>query len=121
MEDDTDRDVRELVSGDTLNEREENGKRAAEFNLRIVTAVAGTGGYPSAVHVDIHRDATLIFNRTIFGPWLFVQLATGGYTVTASSVLRPQGIDMPAVSPRPPATVCWSEPVDPSLRSRAKP
>lgn len=92
-----DRGVPYLSGGVTLEERDEIALLQVEYNVRIVTAARPSGAFLAQVHLDVHRGDQLVFDRTLDGPWLFLRLAPGTYTMTANAdgVLRRQNVTVP--------------------------
>lgn len=76
------------VSVDDLRELERHKDR---YTLWITTAARGSGAYLADVQVRI-TDArgALLFNQPIPGPWLFIDLPPGRYTVEAAHQGKPQ-------------------------------
>lgn len=75
-----------LTGGIGLGEREALTQEAAQggYNLKVVTAAAG-GAYVADVSVHISdRQGTEVLQTALDGPWLFVKLPPGKYTVIAS-------------------------------------
>lgn len=64
--------------------RQELAAKAKDYNLKLVFALA-SGEYIADVQVDIadSRGATVASERSD-GPWMFVKLPPGGYTVKAT-------------------------------------
>lgn len=75
-----------VTGGIGLGEREALMKEAkqAGYNLKVVTAATG-GAYLANVLVRIaDRQGTQVLEGAMDGPWLYVKLPSGQYTVTAS-------------------------------------
>ena len=57
----------------------------AQYSLAVLTIAKGSGAYLSDVHltiIDAHRQTVL--DTVMDGPWLLVNLPSGGYTVSAA-------------------------------------
>ncbi len=75
-----------LSGGVGLGEREALAARAKEFNLKVVTAAERSGAYLAEVRMKVidTRDAKVVLDTTMKGPWLFAQLPAGNYTLEAT-------------------------------------
>ena len=77
---------RAYVSGGvTDDERVEMQTHRDRYSLWVLTAARKSGAYLSNVHVvitDVHKKA--VFDAPLDGPWLFVDLPLGRYTVQAT-------------------------------------
>lgn len=75
-----------LSGGVSLDEREVLAGRGKEFNLKIVTAAERSGAYLSDVRMKVidTRDAKVLVETTMDGPWLLAQLPPGKYVLEAT-------------------------------------
>ena len=71
-----------LIGGIGRDEAELLASERSHFALTVRTAAAGSGAYLSDVHLSI-RDAAgeLVFDATLDGPWLLIDLPPGRYVV----------------------------------------
>jgi hypothetical protein len=71
--------------GVTDDERLEMQAQRDRYSLWVLTAARKSGAYLSNVHVVItDMNKTVVFDAPIDGPWLFVDLPLGRYTVQAT-------------------------------------
>ena len=86
-----DRGIRYVSGGIGVSEREELNALSHQFNLRLLFAVQA-GNYLADVRVNISdtRGET-VFSAKSEGPWFFVQLPPGAYTVDVDALGRTQG------------------------------
>lgn len=70
--------------GVSADEREAMQAQRGQHSLWVVVATAGSGAYTGDTQILI-RDAAgqVVFDRTLDGPWLFIDLPVGRYTVEA--------------------------------------
>jgi hypothetical protein len=76
---------RALVSGGvSFEELQALHARRDEYNLWLVTAAKRSGAYLADVRVKISdTERRTVFEGLLDGPWLFIDLAVGRYTVEA--------------------------------------
>jgi len=86
-----DRGIRYVSGGIGVSERDELNALSHQFNLRLLFAVQA-GNYLADVRVNISdtRGET-VFSAKSEGPWFFVQLPPGAYTVDVDALGRTQG------------------------------
>ncbi len=73
------------------NERDELNALSHQFNLRLLFAVQA-GNYLADVRVNIiNARGETVFSAKSEGPWFFVQLPPGAYTVDVDAMGRTQG------------------------------
>lgn len=75
-----------VVSGGIgTDERAQMASVLPDHNLKVMTAVRGSGEYVAGATLDI-RDArgASVLQTTLDGPWLFTRLAPGRYELRAS-------------------------------------
>jgi len=86
-----DRGIRYVSGGIGANERDELNALSHQFNLRLLFAMQA-GNYLADVQVNI-MDARgeTVFSAKSEGPWFFVQLPPGVYTVDVDAMGRTQG------------------------------
>jgi hypothetical protein len=98
-----------LTGGVTLDERQEMTDQRKNFSLQLKFA-AKSGRYLGDVSVNI-TDATgaAVFESTSDGPWLWVNLPAGSYTLKATSggVGQSQKISIGKNAPRE-LTMYWN-------------
>lgn len=77
---------RALVSGGVgFAERQALHARRDDFSLWLVTAATRTGAFLSDVRVKISdAEQRTVYEGRLDGPWLFIDLALGRYTIEAS-------------------------------------
>lgn len=76
--------VPHVSGGIGASEREEMEQIKAQYNLRLLFAIAGSGAYVSNVRVQIQDVAGPVLLTTVtVGPWLYANLAPGSYQLTA--------------------------------------
>jgi hypothetical protein len=75
-----------LTGGIGLGEREALAARSKEFNLKVVAAAERSGDYLAEVRMKVidARDAKVVLDTMMNGPWLFAQLPPGKYTLEAT-------------------------------------
>lgn len=80
----TEQGVPYVSGGVSLDEREALQAQRAQHSLWVVVAMAGSGAYTGDVHLLI-RDAAgrTVFDHDLDGPWLFIDLPRGRYSVEA--------------------------------------
>ena len=74
-----------VSGGVSDDERIEMQAQRDRYSLWVLTAARKSGAYLSNVHVvitDVHKKA--VFDAPLDGPWLFVDLPLGRYTVQAT-------------------------------------
>jgi hypothetical protein len=73
-----------VSGGVSLDEREALQAQRTQHSLWVMVAMAGSGAYTGDVHILI-RDAAgrTVFDRDLDGPWLFIDLPRGRYSVEA--------------------------------------
>jgi hypothetical protein len=72
-----------ITGGIGGEEREIMQTRAGDYNLKLTFAEA-SGEYLSDVELSIMRDGREMVRRTANGPWFYVELPPGRYTVNAT-------------------------------------
>lgn len=75
-----------LSGGVSLDEREVLAGRGKEFNLKVVTAAERSGAYLADVRMKVvdTRDAKVLLETTMDGPWFLAQLPPGKYVLEAT-------------------------------------
>jgi hypothetical protein len=76
-------DVQVLSGGVGEGERKQLESQAREHNLKLVFTMS-TGNYLAEVPFQIERGGKVIAEETAKGPWAFVKLPPGSYTVKAT-------------------------------------
>lgn len=72
-----------FTGGVGIGERAEMEKRAGDYNLKIILA-AKSGAYLSRVAIWIYDNkGSLVLDAESAGPWFYVRLPDGNYTVKA--------------------------------------
>ncbi|WP_296809944.1 carboxypeptidase-like regulatory domain-containing protein [Thiocapsa sp.] len=91
--------VPHISGGIGASEREAMEQVKAQYNLRLLFAVAGSGAYLSNIRVQIQDAAgpTLLGTVTV-GPWLYANLAPGDYVLTVEHAGQTQtrNVTLPA-------------------------
>lgn len=73
-----------LAGGFGLEEREELAQARKDYRLRISTAASASGAYVADARIRIaDHSGRVLFDRTIPGPILLIDLAPGHYVVRA--------------------------------------
>lgn len=73
-----------MTGGISEGERAEMEKRSMDYNLKI-TLAAKSGAYLADIPVTIcNADGKTVINIRAEGPWLYVRLPEGRYTIKAS-------------------------------------
>lgn len=73
-----------VSGGFGLGERQALNDVAGDYNLKLVFAEKGTGAYLSDVKLSIvDMKGQKVLEAVSDGPWFFVKLAPGRYTITA--------------------------------------
>lgn len=86
-----DRGIRYVSGGIGANERAELNALSHQFNLRLLFAMQA-GNYLADVRVNIiNARGETVFSAQSEGPWFFVQLPPGAYTVDVDALGRTQG------------------------------
>lgn len=86
-----DRGIRYVSGGIGANERDELNALSHQFNLRLLFAMQA-GNYLADVRVNIiNARGETVFSAKSEGPWFFVQLPPGAYTVDVDAMGRTQG------------------------------
>jgi hypothetical protein len=74
-----------LSGGVGENARQELGQKAHGYELKLVFASTPSGSYLAGVPVTIRNQAgTTVVDEVSQGPWMFVDLPSGSYTVKAA-------------------------------------
>jgi hypothetical protein len=75
-----------LSGGVGVGEREVLAARGKEFNLKVVTAAERSGAYLADVRMKVvdARDAKVVLETTMDGPWFLAQLPAGKYVLEAT-------------------------------------
>jgi hypothetical protein len=75
-----------VSGGVTLEERFDLASRGTEFNLKVVTAAERSGAYLADVQMKVidSRDAKVVVETTMDGPWFLAQLPPGTYVLEAT-------------------------------------
>jgi hypothetical protein len=75
-----------VSGGISLDERAGLAARGKEFNLKVVTAAERSGAYLADVRMKVidTRDAKVLVETTMQGPWLLAQLPPGKYLLEAT-------------------------------------
>jgi hypothetical protein len=74
-----------LSGGIGDDEREAIAAERGAFSLRMLFAARRSGAYLADVRVTILADGhKVVFDRTVDGPWLLIDLPLGAYAVEAS-------------------------------------
>jgi len=86
MQQSTTPDGRAYVSGGVSeDERIEMQKGRDHYSLWVLTAARKSGAYLSDVHLTItDSNKKVVFDAPIDGPWLFLDLPLGRYTIAAT-------------------------------------
>ena len=86
-----DRGIRYVSGGIGVSERDELNALSHQFNLRLLFAVQA-GNYLADIRVNItNARGQTVFSAKSEGPWFFVQLPPGAYTVDVDALGRTQG------------------------------
>lgn len=86
-----DRGIRYVSGGIGVSERDELSALSHQFNLRLLFAMQA-GNYLADVRVNIiNARGETVFSAKSEGPWFFVQLPPGAYTVDVDALGRTQG------------------------------
>lgn len=76
---------RYIVGGITDDERTELRSQVERHSLWLVTAVSRTGAYLADVRVRLWDERhRLVFDDSLSGPWLLIDLAPGRYDIEAT-------------------------------------
>jgi len=77
-------DIRYMTGGVSKGERAEMEKRSNDYNLKIILA-AKSGAYLANIPVTICEDGgePVLMSTRADGPWLYVRLPEGRYTIKA--------------------------------------
>lgn len=75
--------VQVLSGGTGLGAREKLAEQARGYNLKLVFTFS-TGNYLTDVPFQVLRGGTVIADEVAQGPWAFVKLPAGSYTVRAT-------------------------------------
>lgn len=79
------RGIRYASGGIGESERAELNSLSNQFNLRLLFAMQGSGDYLSDIRVDaLDSHGGVILSAKSNGPWFFVQLPPGTYTIEVS-------------------------------------
>jgi hypothetical protein len=83
--------ARYVSGGIGLSERSELHAERGEYRLWVATVARGSGAYLSDARVLVSpaSGGAPIFDHTMAGPWLLVNLPPGRYTVTATLPATP--------------------------------
>ena len=74
----------EVLSGGTgLGAREKLAEQARGYNLKLVFTLS-TGNFLTDIPFQVLRGGTVIVDEVAQGPWAFVKLPAGSYTVKAT-------------------------------------
>lgn len=85
------RGIRYVSGGVGEGERAELNAMSDQFNLRLLFAMQGGGNYLADVKVSImNQGGETVLNATSNGPWFYVKLPLGTYTVKASTLEQSQ-------------------------------
>lgn len=72
------------AGGVTVEERSTMQLTASSYTLWVVTAAAKSGAFLADVQITIRDEGgTAVFDHRVGGPWLYVDLPPGRYTVQA--------------------------------------
>lgn len=81
--------IRYLSGGVGESERTELNAQSSQYNLHLMFAKQGSGEYLSAVRVNIlDARGTPVLTTQSTGPWFFVQLPPGDYSVEATPTVQ---------------------------------
>jgi hypothetical protein len=79
------------TGGVSVSEQQDLERHKDRFSLWVTTAAKKSGAYLADVQVKISDSAgKVLFNAPIPGPWLFIDLPPGRYTVEAAHRGKPQ-------------------------------
>jgi hypothetical protein len=79
------------AGGVSVSEQQDLERHKDRFSLWVTTAAKKSGAYLADVQVKISDGAgKVLFNAPISGPWLFIDLPPGRYTVEATHRGKPQ-------------------------------
>ncbi|GIL05742.1 MAG: hypothetical protein BroJett031_22620 [Betaproteobacteria bacterium] len=74
-----------VTGGVTVSELRALSKEKNKYTLWITTAAQGSGAHLSDARVKIHdAKKNLVLETTMVGPWLFMSLPPGRYTIEAT-------------------------------------
>jgi hypothetical protein len=75
-----------LTGGVSVGEREVLAGRGKEFNLKVVTAAERSGAYLADVRMKVidARDAKVLLETKMDGPWFLARLPPGKYVLEAT-------------------------------------
>jgi len=74
-----------VTGGVSDDERIEMQKSREQYSLWVMTAARKSGAYLSDVHLTItDSNKKVVFDAPIDGPWLFLDLPLGRYTIAAT-------------------------------------
>jgi hypothetical protein len=73
-----------MTGGVGMGERAQMEKMSGEYNLKIILATS-SGSYLAKIPIMIYDNkGTLVFQAESEGPWFYVRLPEGGYTIKAT-------------------------------------
>lgn len=79
------------AGGISVSEQQDLERHKDRFSLWVTTAARKSGAYLADVQVKISDGAgKVLFNAPLPGPWLFIDLPPGRYTVEATHRGKPQ-------------------------------